>query len=82
LWPGLLEEKKVMALTWLTVKLQSMFSPKHCKLLFELSKRDADAIIRPGPMVQGSDGMALQKKVWDQLVRQLENIQPGISQNI
>jgi hypothetical protein len=71
-----------MALTWLTVRLQSMYFPIHCELVFELSKRDADAIIRPGPMVRGSDGMALQKRVWDQLVRQLENIQPSISQNI
>ena len=37
---------------------------------------------RSGPMVLGSDGMALQKKLWYQLVRQLETIQPGISQNI
>ena len=33
-------------------------------------------------MVLGSDGEALQKKIWDQLVCQLENIQPGISQGI
>jgi retinol dehydrogenase-12 len=33
-------------------------------------------------MVLGFDGMDLQKKVWDQLVRQLETIQPGISKNI
>ncbi|PMD37697.1 NAD(P)-binding protein [Hyaloscypha variabilis F] len=36
----------------------------------------------PGPMVIGSDGAALQKKVWEQLVGQLETVQPGISQNI
>jgi hypothetical protein len=71
-----------MVLTWLIVELQSMYSPIHCEFVFELSKKDADAMVRPGPMVRGSGGLALQKKVWDQLVRQLESIQPGISQNI
>jgi retinol dehydrogenase-12 len=33
-------------------------------------------------MVLGSDGTDLQKQVWDQLVGQLETIQPGISKNI
>lgn len=33
-------------------------------------------------MVLGSDGMALQKKIWSQLIDQLETIQPGISQNV
>jgi len=33
-------------------------------------------------MIIDSEGMALQKKVWDQLVGQLETIQPGISKNI
>ena len=51
-------------------------------ILFELSMRDADNANRPGPMVIGSDGAALQKKVWEQLVGQLETVQPGISQNI
>lgn len=51
-------------------------------LYFKLRKRDADIVVRPGPMVLGSDGRALQKKLWGQLVRQLETIQPGISQNI
>jgi retinol dehydrogenase-12 len=39
-------------------------------------------VIRPGPMILGSDGMDLQKNLWDQLVCQLETIQPGISKNI
>ncbi|KAH8886188.1 NAD(P)-binding protein [Thozetella sp. PMI_491] len=39
-------------------------------------------VAEPGPLVRGADGEALQKKVWDQLVRQLETIQPGISRNI
>ncbi|KAE9364242.1 NAD(P)-binding protein [Stipitochalara longipes BDJ] len=39
-------------------------------------------IHQPGPMVLGSDGKALQKKSWEQLLNQLETIQPGISQNI
>jgi len=51
-------------------------------LYFELGKIGTDIMIRPGPLVIGSDGMALQRKVWDQLVCQLEIIQPGISQNI
>ncbi|TVY73226.1 Short chain dehydrogenase sol3 [Lachnellula suecica] len=39
-------------------------------------------VAQPGPMVIGPDGKALQKEIWQQLVRQLEIIQPGISQNV
>lgn len=48
----------------------------------ESRKGDANIFYRPGPLVRGSDGVKLQKEVWAQLVRQLESIQPGISQNI
>jgi retinol dehydrogenase-12 len=48
----------------------------------ELRNSHADIVVRPGPMVLGSDGLTLQKKVWDQLVRELEIIEPGISHNI
>jgi hypothetical protein len=51
-------------------------------IIYQLRMRDANAVFRPGPMVRGSDGMALQKKIWDQLVIQLETIQPGISEHI
>jgi len=51
-------------------------------LCFEFGMRDANTGGRPGPLVRGSDGLALQKKIWDQLISQLETIQPGISQNI
>ncbi|KAF7913983.1 uncharacterized protein EAF01_000389 [Botrytis porri] len=40
----------------------------------------ADCLVaETGPLVRGPEGMKLQKKVWDQLVRELETIQPGIS---
>ncbi|TVY53647.1 Short chain dehydrogenase sol3 [Lachnellula cervina] len=51
-------------------------------LTYRLRMRDANAAFRPGPMVRGSDGMALQKKIWDQLVIQLETIRPGISEDL
>ncbi|KAH7372177.1 hypothetical protein BKA64DRAFT_587123 [Cadophora sp. MPI-SDFR-AT-0126] len=37
-------------------------------------------VTKPGPMLLGSDGKALQEVLWYQLVRQLEAIQPGIAQ--
>ncbi|ESZ97251.1 hypothetical protein SBOR_2374 [Sclerotinia borealis F-4128] len=43
----------------------------------------ADCVVaEPGPLVRGSEGMKLQKKVWDQLLRQLETIQPGITSSV
>lgn len=36
-------------------------------------------MFRPGPNVLSAEGMKLQKKVWSQLVDELEAIQPGIS---
>ncbi|TGO24256.1 hypothetical protein BPAE_0107g00030 [Botrytis paeoniae] len=40
----------------------------------------ADCLVaETGTLVRGPEGMKLQKKVWDQLVRQLETIQPGVS---
>ncbi|KAG4433204.1 hypothetical protein IFR05_011312 [Cadophora sp. M221] len=39
-------------------------------------------VAEPGPLVLGLDGKALQEKLWHQLVRQLESIQPGISKKI
>ena len=48
----------------------------------EFSTKHADHKLRPGPFVLGTVGKALQETVWDQLVRQLETIQPGISDNI
>ncbi|TGO40916.1 hypothetical protein BHYA_0029g00250 [Botrytis hyacinthi] len=40
----------------------------------------ADCLIaETGPLVRGSEGNKLQKKVWEQLVRELETIQPGVT---
>ncbi|THV54125.1 hypothetical protein BGAL_0034g00460 [Botrytis galanthina] len=40
----------------------------------------ADCLIsETGPLVRGPEGNKLQKKVWDQLVRELETIEPGVS---
>lgn len=50
--------------------------------IVRMNNEYAHMMYRPGPLVVGSEGMALQKKVWDQLVTQLETIQPRISQNI
>lgn len=41
----------------------------------------ANANYRTGPLVRGPEGMKLQKKVWDQLMTELEKIQPGVSSN-
>lgn len=41
-----------------------------------------DISLRPGPLVLGFDGKTLQQSLWHQLVRQLEDIQPGISKII
>lgn len=37
---------------------------------------------RTSDLVQGTEGPALQKKIWEQMVAQLEIIQPGISRNL
>ncbi|KAA8576005.1 hypothetical protein MFRU_033g00300 [Monilinia fructicola] len=43
----------------------------------------ADCVVSGvGPLVQGSEGRELQKKVWDQLLRQLETIEPGITSEV
>ncbi|KAL5325283.1 hypothetical protein ACEPPN_006408 [Leptodophora sp. 'Broadleaf-Isolate-01'] len=39
-------------------------------------------VAEPGPLVLGFDGKTLQQSLWHQLVRQLEDIQPGISKII
>lgn len=39
-------------------------------------------ISHPSPMVLSLQGEQLQKKVWAQLMQQLEKIEPGISQKI
>ncbi|KAG9243306.1 hypothetical protein BJ878DRAFT_462549 [Calycina marina] len=39
-------------------------------------------ISRPGRLVLGEGGLELQKRVWHQLVNELERIQPGISLNL
>ncbi|ATZ45365.1 hypothetical protein BCIN_01g01610 [Botrytis cinerea B05.10] len=42
----------------------------------------ADCLVaETGPLVRGPEGMKLQKKVWDQLMTELEKIQPGVSSN-
>lgn len=35
--------------------------------------------IRPSKFVQSVDGVALQQKLWEELMVQLEIIQPGVS---
>jgi len=65
---------------WLIVRFTSMSFPDFD--LLRTVNADADTGNRPGPMVKGSDGLALQKKIWEQLVAQLEDVQPGITQNI
>ena len=39
-------------------------------------------IFRPSPFVRSEEGAKAQVKVWDQLSRKLEVIQPGIMDNV